>query len=874
MPSRLTRQVFRRLLAGQPIVYRGCLRQRPYSNLTRDTGQFKPVTSFNVHAMMRFEQRRTFLNFNFFQRNERAEKEADMDPGLEKMMELAKRERMRARMPPLEEVSHALNVFFRAKSKKRSGPITDNQARLVVQSLQYVLAESARLQSHEAQRPMSATEEQPESVPGVGPPGLPSLPTLQYAVNAMRNLPDKLDASHTQLAKLLYDRASTFEGQLVIKRSLSRRYVKTLAMTGDSFEARRHIEQFEGDPRNSTKIVGTSSPTNSDLVEVPAVEDDIDNVDTSMIGVDHKHVPLETIFAWIEILGGFAREGNEAEVQRTLSAIRERGIDLRIRWIPLVMIKFCISRNDLPQVRRWWENYRQTLLQLPPSSSRATETADTLTSILTWCLERGEVEFGQEIVKDIMTPNPPKAIWDAVFVWAAGTGKGVDEINRMIGVMEKSNEAISDKSKWRLADIRTINALVEFAVKRKDPYMAERFIMLGKSRDIQPDAWTYVLQMQYRLSINDVDGALVAYKSLQSSENSSNEDLPTVNKLIVALCKKQNYDFDTIMNVAADLSDRRVTFEAETVSALSLLHLNRDEHKDVLDLLNTHAYHYSTAGRNLIRDAILANSLDPKTSIARAWNGYLIIYDLFDETPRQQRTELMETFIARERSDMGVRIFQQMRAHSRADTMPTLDTYTAAFLALAKLRDLDALDIIHNQLKLDYNVLPTTYVRNTLMLAYTACGDPESGLRFWSAIVASKEGPSYNSIHIALRACEKSAFGDLKAREVWSLLRRRGVELDHALWCSFLAALVGNGNVDQSFDAIEAAEEKGELVVDPFLLGCLCDAAPWYREKQAMIEDWATEKYPEVWRRLQEEVGFEVLEVSGKRYKVDRRVSP
>ena len=47
--------------------------------------------------MMGSEQSRTFLNFNFFQRNERVEKEADMDPGLEKMMELSKRERMRDR---------------------------------------------------------------------------------------------------------------------------------------------------------------------------------------------------------------------------------------------------------------------------------------------------------------------------------------------------------------------------------------------------------------------------------------------------------------------------------------------------------------------------------------------------------------------------------------------------------------------------------------------------------------------------------------------------------------------------------------------------------------------------------------------------------
>jgi hypothetical protein len=328
------------------------------------------------------------------------------------------------------------------------------------------------------------------------------------------------------------------------------------------------------------------------------------------------------------------------------------------------------------------------------------------------------------------------------------------------------------------------------------------------------------------------------------------------------------------MNVAADLSDRRATFNAETVAALSLLHLNRDEHHDVLDLLNTHAYHYSTVGRELVRDALLTTALDPKTPTARAWNSYLLIHDFFDETPRPQRTELMEAFVARERADMGVRIFQQMRAHSRPDTIPTIDTYVAAFLGLAKIRDLDALDIVHNQLKLDYNVVATTYCYNALMLAYIACGDAEVGLRFWNNIVASKEGPSYNSIHIALRACEKIAFGDLKAREIWSLLRRRNVDLDHNMWCSYLASLCGNGNVDQSLNAAEEAEENGEVVVDEFLIGSLCDSTPKYQEKQAMIEEWATDRYPEAWKKLVEVVGFEELPTGVKKFKVDRRVSP
>ncbi|KAK0767329.1 hypothetical protein LTR02_018322, partial [Friedmanniomyces endolithicus] len=116
--------------------------------------------------------------------------------------------------------------------------------------------------------------------------------------------------------------------------------------------------------------------------------------------------------------------------------------------------------------------------------------------------------------------------------------------------MERANEGILDKESWRRPDTATINALVEYAISKDDPYTAERFIALGRDRGIEPDARTYVLQMAYRLGVNDIDGALTAYKNLQTMDLSSDEDIPAVNKLIGALCSSKQHDFDTIMNVA------------------------------------------------------------------------------------------------------------------------------------------------------------------------------------------------------------------------------------------------------------------------------------------------------------------------------------
>jgi hypothetical protein len=264
--------------------------------------------------------------------------------------------------------------------------------------------------------------------------------------------------------------------------------------------------------------------------------------------------------------------------------------------------------------------------------------------------------------------------------------------------------------------------------------------------------------------------------------------------------------------------------------------------------------------------------LDSNTSTARAWQSYNILRTVFDETPREERTELMNSFFNRERVDIAVRVFQHMRQHTRDDTMPTVDTYVSAFMGLAKLRDVESLEVTNNLLKLDYNINVTTYLRNALIIAYTACGKGRKALSFWDDIVTSKEGPSYNSIHVALRACEKSPFGDLRAKELWSLLRRRNVELDQALWASYVAALAGNGDNELAIGAIEEAEGKGELEVDYFLLASLCDGAVG-DIRQAEIETWAKERYPAEWKRV-EEVGWEEDIAKTRTFKIDRRVAP
>lgn len=761
----------------------------------------------------------------------RVAQEASYDPGIELMMEYAKRERMRARLPPVEDVADAFQAFFMAK-KDPGSLVEDTHARLILQSLRYVLR---------AHREAAEAGQHFEDV-------LPSEHLSRAALVLSKQMHPTSD--HLHLAEALFNELSFRNAPLAMTYTANVARMIILVRTGRPSEARKLLLAVEAEYRFGHE------ETLWDIKHFP---------DRSVI------IHIKRSKAWDSILQGFVREGNDAHVLDTLEMMKHRGLASRIP-VSQIMLEHCMSRVDVPSVKRWWTSLQTQRSEIHNPGTRLTKYHDAVSDLLKWCLRTGNLAFGQEVVRSILQANPEKRLWDAVFVWAAGNRKGVDEIARMMDVMEKSNDTIGEEKHWRKADVVTINALVECAISQRDPYMAERFINVGRERGIEPDARTFILQMDYRLSVGDVDGALVAYTHRQAHDLDTDEDFPAINRLLVALCTSQRHDFDTIMNVAADLSDRRARFEPLTVSALSVLHLNRDEIHDVIDLLNTHAFSFSSTDRGSVRQALTDYALLPTTSTIRSWDAYTILRTIFDEMPREPRTQLMRNFLSRERPDMAVNVFNHMRAHSREDTMPTIETYVSAFLGCAKLRDLESLEVIHNQLKLDYNVTPGTYVRNALVIAYTSCDRPRRALDFWDEIVTSREGPTYDSIHIALRACEKAPFGDMKAKGIWERLRRNNVELDQSMWASYIAALAGNGDNELAIGTFEKAVASDELVPDVFVLASMFNAAPG-QVKQAEIEEFAKERFGDLWAEVLEN-GVEKDEDFMRLIKVDRSVTP
>ena len=593
---------------------------------------------------------------------------------------------------------------------------------------------------------------------------------MQMALNALVYMPrDHKYAAHNQLARMLFEeiRQETetdmgeANGQATRATKCILFYIQVLAQTGDPTEAREVVEKFWKDRLEA----GGRLP-------------------------------------WIRVLKGFAREKNEQELLNTIKIMEGYGVPFDAKTHQAITIFFA-TKGDIAATKHWYTH---------PIADDGTPTLHTNAYVLELCIQENELAWGESILKSMLESNPDKRAWNIIFLWAAAQGKGVDEIERMMEVMIRRNDGKDGKNNLH-PDIDTINGLVEFANSKNDPYTAERYVALGQKWNIVPNAETCLLQLDYRLKVGDIAGARVTYSKLQAEEVPENKDVPLINKLIVALCSVKRVDYDAVMAITEDLSERKARLEPDTVCALCLLHLQRDELHDVIDLLQTHSFHYSLEQRAKIRDLFVRFCLDRSNSTSRAWDAYTIFRQMFEDTPIDIRTQIMNDFFARGRPDMACHVFGHMRQHYRPERRPTVDTYIQCIEGIARAANFEALGMVHNMLKMDSEIEPNTRLYNALMLAYTACEMPDRSLEFWEDITNSNEGPTYNSIQIALRACEEAPFGDRQARSIWARLKRMDIEITREVYAAYIGALAGSGFLDEGKKLVE--EMKKEMGSEP-----------------------------------------------------------
>ena len=734
MRSHLTPRIFKQILYNEPYAHPQCFYR------------IRSLSQFRLHVI-RSPPRR--LLFGFSRKPQRETKDADVDPGFGKMLELSTTLKTHVRPPPTAELVQAFNAFFRSRQKFPT-PLEDIQVFHATKTFEYLMSQKIG-----------------------GGDVILSIEDMQVALNALTSMPRNFQyAAHNKLARMLFKEINRENGtdasdpagndSLGTKHILS--YIQVLTQTGDSADAREVVMRFW-----------------------------------------KSHLEAGGRLPWMHVLKGFAREKNEGELIQTIKIMEGYGVPFDARTHQAITI-FYATNGDLEATKQWYAR---------PVADGVAPTQHTNAFVLKLCIEKNELGWGEPIFKAMLETNPDKRAWNIIFLWAAAQGKGVDEIERMMEVMVRRNEG---KNSLR-PDIETINGLIEYANSKNDPYTAERYVALGQKWNIMPNAQTYILQLDYRIRVGDIDGAKVAYRNLQAEEVPENKDLPLVNKLIVALCSAKRVDYDAVMSIAQDLSERKTRIEPDAVCALCLLHLQRDELHDVIDLLQTHVFHYNLDQRAQIIRLFVQFCLDRKNSTSRAWDAYTIFRQMFEDASIDIRTRIMNDFFARGRADMACHVFGHMRQHYRPERRPTVDTYIQCLEGIAGAAKPEALDMVHNMLKMDSEIEPTTRLYNALMLAYTACGMPDRSLEFWEDITDSSEGPTYNSIQIALRACEEAPFGDRQARSIWARLKRMDIEITREIYAAYIGALAGSGFLDEGKKLVdemgrEVGSEPDSLMYD------------------------------------------------------------
>lgn len=715
-------------------------------------------------------QARTFFGLPIFSKRRNAVTEPRLDPGIDKLQEHAKRFRLNARLDSPQIIRHAMLQYIKHKQAIKT-PLQDKHTALLRSGYKHIRKSTHTLETQDLKallqlfsipqsewRPHGGFEEQVKG---------------RLAIQVFADLLERshMGAGGTQHA------VGDEEVQWCFQ---------TLCQTGRSERARELV---------STNMVQTTSKDKG------SPKNDAASPSLRLPEFDKKK-------AFTTIVKGFASEGSETGILQTLEFAAEQGVSVaETPSLSILLCQFYIKERDTANVKNWYRSFLQAEEQQAEERASQRQNNSALIrlyeDLIQFCIETGEREWGQQIAADMLETINPKRARDLTLVWAAGCGKGYEEINRMMDIMEQSQN-------YRV-DIDSINRLIGLALWQKDAYKAERFFNLGLARNIKPNAKTYIMQIDYRCSVNDVDGALTAYSNMQSGTYPEDgEESDSVNKLVRAMCSTRVHDFESIMNVAADLTDSGARFDAETVSTLAVLHLSRAELDDAEDLLNTHSFQYSVAERRGILDSIIDFCLNPENSSEVAWATYELLKKIFDDMDRDQRTKLMMEFMRRGLGHLAVQIFEHMRLHSRADTLPTMETYAQCLQGITRLEDDESFNALYNLLKLDTSIEPNTALHNALMEACIACGESPQALVFWSRITSSDEGPDLMSINLVMRACQDAPQGDDRALEIHGRLEASGFEMRPSYYAWVLAVLGAHGKVPQAIEMMEQLwQEKG-----------------------------------------------------------------
>ncbi|KAH7325881.1 hypothetical protein B0I35DRAFT_120687 [Stachybotrys elegans] len=542
-----------------------------------------------------------------------------------------------------------------------------------------------------------------------------------------------------------------------------------------------------------------------------------------------------------EVARALAREGHEKDLVEVVDYAETHGVPYDFRLQDSVVCFFA-ERDRIDETRYWLDK---------PNGQRY-PSANVHIALAELALRKGLQDWATSLVLKTAQEHPPNYIWDALLQSMLLLGRTVDDLDSVMGNMVSRKTIVAPT-------VQTFNGLLRVAVQMKDADLANEIFALCKKRKIRRNGETLLIMLSLHLEVGQMDAAKTRWQEVQKlqawgdSSTSLQECRRLVSQYLTLLGQQPRPDFPQILSVLEFVDENQIGLVPETVAVLCQTLLENEQTHDVMDLLSSHCFMYSAEMRHVVQLSLASFCMEPKTSTARSWEAYQLLYQFFQDADFDLRSKLIQNFFNRKRPDMAVQVLGHMRTHRNQAYRPRHETYITCLEGLAAVPDRQALATVHNMLKIDTTIQLDTKLYTALMIAYTACGEPRRAIDFWQDISFSQEGPTYASIEAIFWALEKRPTGDNKARDIWRTIEMMDLDVPPAIYNAYVGAIAADGQEQEAERLIVQMAGLVGTGPDATTLGITYNALPG-QQLQSAFKDWAQRQYPHIWAEL-EKVG-------------------
>ncbi|KAJ5097537.1 hypothetical protein N7456_008258 [Penicillium angulare] len=534
---------------------------------------------------------------------------------------------------------------------------------------------------------------------------------------------------------------------------------------------------------------------------------------------------------WLSVLKGFALRDDRRQLRKVTQELEEYGVKFD-QDSHEELTKLLISQDLFAAV--------QTVYECPISGNREPSVPAKIAAVH-YALLNSEVSWAKPIFDSLPRKISPETI-GINLLWDAAHG------NSASSLAEKVDTSLS--AALTIADV---NNLIQYANSQSNPQLAADYAKLAGQWGLVPDEQTHLLQLESFIQAGDVERTLAILEQQIDPSTLTGDNLPLANKLITMLCLSDQKDelFQQISSLLDPLFQDNVQLNAETLAALTRMLLYRYDWEAVSDLLRPRLGALDSEGKTLVRTALTDFMLDKEQTDSNVWEVYQLFKLAFSEAGVSIRTELMCSLFDRKRSDLAVLVFGHMRQAEDLSRRPKPDTYARCFQGLSRTADATNLELVHNMLKLDLEVELNTRIFNGLMLAYAACEMPEKSMEIFHQVLQSDEGPSEKTIAIFFQVCEGHHNGAQEAIKMMGKVKKLEIAVDRRMYTAYIEALAAQCEFDVATEAIDNMQAEIGVPPSSTTIGLFYNAIPYQYWKDE-VEQWALQKYPELWKHMAE----------------------